>query len=128
MVDLGSHIIDRLEAVDVIDLTSVSVVVDDRVSGLVEGFKSGSKGFSGVILAVHERLSSDIVLALNLRRAGSQMVRASRGGVNSASYNSVTENFLVDLEVDDLVNSLATSFHHLIKSLSHWLRLVRVCQ
>ena len=113
-VDLGGHVIDRLKAVDVVDLTSIPVVVDHRVSRLVEGIESGSKGFSGVILAVHEGLSSDIVLALNLRRVGNQVVGASRSSVNSTSFNSVSEDCLVDLEVDDFVDSLAASFHHLI--------------
>ena len=64
---------------------------------------------------MHERLSGDIVDVFNLRRVGSHVVRAAGSGVNSTSNNSISEGFLINLKVEDLVDSLVAGCHHLVE-------------
>ena len=117
MVGSLGNLSDGLHTVDVGEDLVLSVVIDDGHSLFVESVEAAVKGFSGVILAVHEGLTGDVVHTFNLRRAGGEMVRASGGGMYSTSFDSIAEEVFVDFKVEDLVNSLTTRFHHLVKSL-----------
>jgi hypothetical protein len=112
-----SYFRDRLHAVNVVEDVRVSFIVevDDRHGLVSEGSETGSKGFSGIIFTVHERLSGDIIDSFDLRRAGGQVVRATGSGVDSASFNSISEDLFINLKVEDFVDSLVARSHQIFK-------------
>ena len=94
------------------------IVGEDGGSLCVVGLHSLSQDLGVIVLALDKRLASEVVLALNLGWVELDVVRSATCGVNAATLNSLNKNVIVDLELNSLVDLLATRAEHAVELLS----------
>ena len=79
------------------------------------------EGLASVILTVHQRLTSDVVLALNLGRVERQVIRATGSLMDATSLDSLSEHVLVHVELENAVDIHVLALEHRVEllGLSH---------
>ena len=88
-------------------------------SGLsVVGAHSLDEGLLVVIRSLDESITGLVVLALNLGRVELDVVRSAGSLVNTAAFNSLDEDLVINLELNNLIDALALSSHHRVELLS----------
>ena len=79
------------------------------------GTHSLLKSLSSVIFTVEQVLTSDIILAFNLRRVELDVVAATTGLMDSTASDSLFKNLFVDLELKHTVNVHLLLGHHSVE-------------
>mmetsp|Transcript_24165 Transcript_24165/g.48062 ORF Transcript_24165/g.48062 Transcript_24165/m.48062 type:complete len:161 (-) Transcript_24165:281-763(-) len=118
LTNLLCHICHRVIGINGTRLALSRVVVDDWLGLAVECFEPGVKGVWVVILALHQWLASDIINTLNLWWVKAYMVATARAGVNAATADSLYEELVINLHVDNGIDLDTTGAEHIIQSTS----------
>jgi len=76
-----------------------------------------SQGFASVVLAVHQGLASNVVLAFDLGWVEFQVVAAATGLMNTTAFDSFGEHFFVDFELKHSVDLSVVLGEHAVELL-----------
>ena len=117
LIDVLADRFNRGHSINCIEKVLLIVVSEDGRSHCVVCLHSLSEYLSIVILALDERLTSQVVLSLNLGWVELYVVASSTCRVNAASLNSLHEDIIIDLELDGLVDLLTARAKHAVKFL-----------
>lgn len=113
--DLVGDQVHVVVSLDVLDL--IAVVVQHWSGLLVELVQTGLQLLSGIVTTLHQRLASNVILALILGRVEVDIVGASGGSVDQATSDTLDQEIIVDAQVDHLVNGNTLLGQHGVQKL-----------
>ena len=79
------------------------------------GTHSLDEGLLVVIGSLHKIVTGQVILTSNLGRVELDVVRSAGSLVNTAAFNSLDEDLVINLELNNLIDALALSSHHRVE-------------
>lgn len=95
-----------------------TVVLKHRGSLLVELVQAGTKLLLSVITTLDQGLTSDIVNTSNLGRVEPDVVRATRRRVDQAASDTLNQQLIVNVQVDNTIDGLTLLLQEIIQDTS----------
>jgi hypothetical protein len=96
----------RLGRIDDAQNAALLIVAEERRRHRMVGLKARLERVGVVVVAVHERLASDVVLAGHLGRRKLDVIRATARLVNQTASDAAHQQRVVDAQLDDRVEFL----------------------
>mmetsp|Transcript_9076 Transcript_9076/g.7995 ORF Transcript_9076/g.7995 Transcript_9076/m.7995 type:complete len:233 (-) Transcript_9076:134-832(-) len=118
---LTGHILpnffNRLSSVNGVQNVSLSIVLKNRSSNVSIISHSLCNNFRGIILSLDQWFTCEIILTSSSGRIVFQMVSSTTTLMDSSSTQSINEDLLLDIEIEDGVNFLIPFFEHFVQLL-----------
>ncbi len=116
-IDLLVNVADRSHCVESgQDVTGFVVVEDGRCLGVV-GKHSFFESFLCVVLSLHQRFAGYVVFTLNLWWIKLSVVTTTTGCVDTAAFDPLDQDIVINLELKNLINLHLSGLEHLVEFL-----------